>query len=82
MNSPFRGKFILFFAQSYSVEVLTLGDCIARANSCAAATADAGVGIDLVDFTLGDCLYRANRLASAASDAVITNYVGHSCSFL
>lgn len=60
--------------------ILALGDSVARANCCAAATADASVGINLVDLALGDCLYGANGLACAACDAVVTNYVGHSCS--
>ena len=60
-----------------SSEGLALCDCVVRTNLCAAAAADASVGIDFVDITFRDCVYRANRHASAASDAAVTNYVCH-----
>ena len=58
---------------------LALGDSVAGANGCAAAAADASVGIDLVDIALRDSLYGAYGLASAACYAVVTDYVSHSC---
>jgi len=38
---------------------LALLDSVVRANRCAAAAADASVGIDMIDITLRDCLYGA-----------------------
>lgn len=56
---------------------LAFGDCAAGANFCAAAAADAGVRVDVIDFTFRDCAYGANRFACATCHAVISNYVCH-----
>lgn len=59
---------------------LTLGDCVAGANSSTASAADASIGIDVVlSIAFGDSLNGANRDASAAANAVVANYISHSC---
>ncbi len=52
---PYEDSHSLPFALS-----LSLLDSIAGTNRSTAATADAGVGINLVDVSLGDSLHRAN----------------------
>ena len=41
-------------------DFLALADSVVRTNLCAAAAADAGIGIDVIDIALRDCVYRAN----------------------
>lgn len=52
-------------------------DSAAGANFGTAATLDAEIGIDVVDFTFGDSLDGAVGQASAASDTAVGNYVSH-----
>ena len=59
----------------------TLRDSVAGAYRCAAAAADASVGIDLIDIACRDCVYRAYSLASATCNAIVANYVSHSSFF-
>lgn len=58
---------------------LALFDSVVGANRCAAAAADACVGINLVDVALRDSLYGTNGKTCAASDTSVSNYVSHSC---
>ncbi len=60
---------------------LALFDSVVGANRCAAAAADASIGIDLVDIALRDSLYGANGKTCAASDTSVSNYVSHSCKY-
>ena len=73
-GTPGRGACVSLFWNRRS---LAFGDCAAGANFCAAAAADAGVRVDVIDFTFRDCAYGANRFACATCHAVISNYVCH-----
>lgn len=75
--SPYEDSHSLPFVSS-----LSLLDSIVGTNRSAAAAADAGVGINLVDLALGDSLYRANRNTCSACHAAVCNYISHNFSFL
>lgn len=57
---------------------LSFGDSVGGADLCAAAAADALIGIDVIDVAGSDSSYRANGLAGSTSHAVVANYVCHS----
>ena len=60
------------------LRLLCLLGCFYRAGSCASATFDALICVDLVlAVAFGDSFYRAFCCASAAADASITNYICH-----
>lgn len=61
---------------------LALFDSVVGANRCAAAAADASVGIDFVDLALRDSFNGAYRLACSTCDASVSNYVSHSCKII
>lgn len=56
---------------------LALLDSIVGADGCAAAAADASIGIDLVDIALRDSLYGANGKTCSASNTFVGYYVSH-----
>ena len=64
-------------ALSHSIRLFTGDDSVAGANFCAAATLDAGIGIDVIDVAFRDCFNGAHGKTGAASYTLISDYVSH-----